>query len=1085
MDFAAKVRIQLPSISFEKSIAITLNLKRNYTLLFLKNNLLQTLFFCVFLLMVLSLELKGQAVQFSNLSLKDGLSQNSITDIIQDRNGFVWVGTYDGLNRYDGNEFLIIRGEKGAEEKLSGNTVTALFEDSDGYIWVGTNFGLNRLNPRTFEIASYSHWFRDSLSLSNNSIRCIAEDKDGHLWVGTRNGLNKMLRDSTFQKFKIDEEDPYSLPGREVKDILVDEKGRIWVATEGGLGLYNPEKENFERYRYTYDDKSTLSNNNVLALAEGRDNEIWVGTRNGLNKLNPEKKSFIRYYSDSNGGNFLSSNIIQSILVDREENVWLGTPSGLTRVYPDITRSAIYRYGDNEINSLPNDFILSLMADESGMIWIGTQSAGIATLNLEVPKFNSVTFPVKMGFEPERNRVNGFCGNEDSGIWVASGEGIYLFNPNTGQSVFSLPGENHPINISGYSATDIETCGDSLLWVATEENGLWCYRMDSDDLTLFSVDSEILSGISSNQINDLLIDSDGNLWIGTSGGGLNYYDAELDEFRVYRFDGSDPNSIRDNNIISLAQDSNGSIWLGTGNAGAYVLDPNTETFIKHFHTDSSSQPLLHNTVNDIFMDEEGFVWMGTDNGLVRYDPGSDSTNFYLLEDGLVNDVVLSITADQYGILWLSTNAGLSAFEKKTNTFRNYTEQVVLGRNVFTKDCCLSTEGGLIFFGGTNGFDYFNSVGFSENNYRPRIAITGIELFPESGVDSLIQELKVIGDSVWVDKNYAGISIAFASLSYKQPEKNRYAYRISGVVNDWRFLGERRYVSFSSLTPGVYEFEVKGSNNDGVWSEKPAKLTVIVEAAFWETSAFRIFAVLVVLALLFLFNRYLVASEKARRKALEMAVQERTEDIARERDTNAILLREVHHRVKNNLQVIVSLLNLQTIYIKDPKLLTTLSEIQNRVRSMSLIHQKMYKTENLSTINLREYIEDLAQNLLETYRIKHSVQLDVNVTVEKFHSDTLTPLGLFINEVISNSLKHAFRDDMKGKITVELHAIKDHKFSLVIGDNGRGMPSESGSKRESFGTELISALSEQLNGTMEVESSESGTRYRLIFEDVGS
>ncbi len=485
------------------------------------------------------------------------------------------------------------------------------------------------------------------------------------------------------------------------------------------------------------------------------------------------------------------------------------------------------------------------------------------------------------------------------------------------------------------------------------------------------------------------------------------------------------------------------------------------------------------------LDNDGILWLGTNGeGLVRINRDTDSVVVYNRADGLANQVIHGITKDVFGIIWLSTNAGLTAFNEETQTFRNYTEEVVLGKNTFLQGSFFRDGEGVIYFGGANGFDYFNSIGLRENDYRPSVSIVGYNLYTAEGSDTLQEMIYSVDDTLTINSDYTGVAFTFSALSFKQPEKNQYAYRLLGVFDEWQYSGTRRYVSFSTVTPGTYTFEVIASNNDGLWSKEPARVTLVVEASVWETTWFRIAMVFAVLAILFLINRYQIESEKARRKVLEHSVSIRTKEIAKERDTNVVLLREVHHRVKNNLQIIVSLLSLQSNYIKDKSMLDVFSEIQNRVRSMSLIHQKMYKTKNLASVNLKEYLDDLAQNLLDTYRVGQSVNLSVDISVDNFSADTLTPLGLIINEIFSNSLKYAFPNGEEGTITVSLHQIAPGKFQLIIGDNGVGFPDDFEEEKDSFGSELIEALTEQLNGTLKIRDDLKGAFYQLDFEDVG-
>jgi len=1027
----------------------------------------------------------GQSVHFNTVSLKEGLSQNTITSMVQDDRGYIWMGTSDGLNRFDGYEFIVFRNSKGDSTTLSSSLISCLYLDTEGMLWVGTNVGLNRINPKTFETKSYFHWFEDSLSLSSNGIKCVGQDAEGNIWVGTDNGLNRMRSDGSFARYEIAEGDTASLPGKEVRDILLDELGALWIATDGGLATYNSLSDSFRRYRYRFDEINSLSNNNVLCLGRGTNNQIWIGTRKGLNRLRTDSISFTRYSTDFPEKDFLSSDIILSVLEDDNGDVWVGTPTGLNKVSPEEESSVAFRYRPNELNSLPNDYILSLLLDHSGVIWVGTQSAGVATLDREAPQFNSVTYSDYQGYEPEQNRIYGFSQAGDTAIWVASGKGINLFNPFSGESIFSLEKQNHPISRDDFSALAVKEVDDSLIYIGTAEKGFWQYNAQRDELKKYTVNSQDSLSITSNRITKIVTDASGDLWLGSAGGGLIFFDSYAETFRSFRFNGEDPNSIRDNNIISLNADDDGKLYVGTGNAGLYILDTRTKKFIKRYHLNDSKQTIPDNTIYSIMVEKEGIVWLGTNGeGLARVNTVTDSVKVFNRKDGLANQVVKGIAKDVFDIIWLSTNAGVSAFNERTNTFRNYTEEAVLGKNAFIQGSYFRDNEGVIYFGGANGFDYFNSIGLRENKYVPKVSIVGYNLYTAEGGDTLQRMNYNVGDTLRINPQYTGVSFTFSALSFKQPEKNQYAYRLKGVFDDWQYSGTRRYVSFSTLTPGTYSFEVIASNNDGTWSTEPARMTLIVNASIWESTWFKIAVVLVVLAILLLINRYQIESEKARRKVLEHAVSVRTKEIAKERDTNVVLLREVHHRVKNNLQIIVSLLSLQSNHIKDRGMLNVFSEIQNRVRSMSLIHQKMYKTKNLASVNLKEYLLDLSKNLLDTYRVGQVVELEMDISVSKFSADTLTPLGLIINEIISNSLKYAFPDGQDGVISVSLHQVNEKKFRLIIGDNGVGFPENFKEDQDSFGSELIEALTEQLNGTLKVRDDLKGAFYQLDFEDVG-
>lgn len=1024
----------------------------------------------------------GQDVRFHDLSLADGLSQATITTFGQDQDGFMWIGTRDGLNRYDGFNFKVLKHSVSDSTTLSSNQVTTFMQSADKSIWIGTDFGLNKMNPETLESISYYRLFEDSTSLSSNKISSIAQDHEGTIWVGTDNGLNRMLDEKgTFHHYSITRDDESSLSSNVINDIYVDREGQVWIATDGGLNRYDPNTDSFQRFRIGFDIMYDLKSKKVSTLEAGGGDTLWVGTQSGLCFLNTQLESYFQLGRASIDDPTIQQRSIHDLCYDSNGDLWIGTSIGLYRVDGSTLEDLIiYRTSANDFYTLPNDYILNIFEDKSGLMWIGTQSAGISTLNEELPKFTTVNYVNKAGFQPGKNQIFDMCELDKNHLFIATGMGLAVFDLSSRTTEFLTENPDFTLGRIKTPVRSINMMGDSLFLIATDGSGLITYNWKTRAVEHFDVESEI--ALPTNRINQVIPDNKGNLWLATSGHGVLKINIDTKELTNFGFDISTPNSLRDNNVHAMAMSGDSILWVGTGSSGLYALDLKAEKYLEFNSNEGEANALLQEGINDLYVDQTGKLWIGTAGGGLKCIDKNGNIRTFDSQMGLDSDEVLSVLSDNEGRVWLSTNRGISVFNMASKTFRNFNEKDVRTRNTFNPRSSYRDSNGILYFGGTNGFGYFNVNGLEANTFVPPLVITRVQSL-ESDYQMNDRDKSGRMDTLHLNHDHAGFTIEFAALNFKQPYKNQYAYRLNGLFNAWRHIGNRRFATFINLDPGQYTFEVIGSNNDGVWNDDPALLKIIVHPAWWKTIWFQSLMAILVIAILYLFYRYKITAQQERNKELEQAVLVRTKEIAEERDTNAVLLREVHHRVKNNLQIIVSLLNLQLRFIEDKKLVNIFREVQNRVRSMSMIHQKMYQTKDLQSVDIEEYITDLSNNLLSTYNLEQEIEISFSINVNKFQSDTLTPLGLIINEVISNALKYAFVDGEKGKIFVSLSKIEGSRhYRMKIGDNGVGMDkSQFEDPSESFGTELISALVEQLNGTIIILDNE-GTVYQIDFED---
>jgi len=1036
------------------------------------------------LLLLIGYTSGAQTLTVSSYSIKDGLSQASVTCFEHGKDGFIWVGTRDGLNRFNGYNFDVIRYQLNDSSSLSNNFITDIEEDELGNLWVGTIFGLNIVDKKSFRSRALYHWFEDSTSISNNNIRCIEKAIDGTMWVGTENGLNAFSsKGKMIKRYGISKDVPASLSSNRINDISCDKNGNIWVATDGGLNFIQTGVDSVIRYNRPFDENFRPGDNQVLTLERCPKGPVWIGTKNGLAIFYPETKKF-KSISIGDILGFSDQIAVQAISESPDGSFWVGTPIGLLRFNQEgELEEKITSSSKNEVKLRSSD-ISAIFFDRSGLLWAGTKSSGVITLSDDLPMFRKITFPIGKVHSVGENNITAIYPQSKETFLIGTQKGLKKLGKTESDKLAMSDDLNGLSELRDQFITSIAG-NDTLCWIGTQDSGVAVYDKVENSIRFFRYNPELSPGLTSNSINELIIDRKGNAWVATRGGGLCYIEYSTGIIQSFKFEGATPKTLRDNNVTCLAMDSLNNVWVGTANGGLFSLNVSNNEFTP-YSTRADEGKLSSNSINDLYVDAYNVLWVATSGGgLCELKPGSDLFEIHSTDNALINDVVLAVTADSFNQVWLTTNTGISQYSIKNESFKNYLDFQLAGDNTFNKRAIFINGGGLALFGGGNGLSYLNISNIETNEFRPQMAITSCQLLGGESPDRIRRKRLFSGDTLKLEYNHSGFEIEFAALNYLNPEKNKYKYRLLGLFKRWRPASETRKATFSSLNPGLYEFEVLGSNNDGVWSKNPARLIIRVFPAYWQTLWFKLSAVIIVIGILLLIYRFRISMETVRRHELEKAVEERTSEIAKERDTNAILLQEVHHRVKNNLQIIVSLLSLQSRFITNPALLNTFGEIQNRIRSMSLIHQKMYKTEDLKSVNIEEYIRDLSNNLVSTYRLSNQIDLDVNVEVNCFNSDTLTPLGLIINEVISNALKYAFEEDRDGKITVSLSRIDDHKFEMIIGDDGIGIKENIFEKEgESFGTELISALVEQLNGSIELMDSKNGTYYRILFEGLG-
>ena len=843
-------------------------------------------------------------LRFEHISIEQGLSQSSVRVIFQDSRGFLWFGTEDGLNRYDGYTFKTFKPEPSNSNSLSDGWITDIVEDQNGYLWIGTRLGgLNRYDPFNGQFIQYQHLDEQPHTLNDNHITSLLVDRDSRLWVGTFNGLDHFdPKTGIFQHYpytptqvtvegsstinadpisNVDSPEYYpgissesdKLSSKNVSTLYQDSQGRLWIGTsDGGLNGLDPQTGIFTIYQNMEDGPTTISSDRVTAITEDRNGDLWIGTKKGLNLFNAEKGEFTLFPNDKDNPLTLADDSVTSLYADSSGNLWVGTSSGLDRLLESRDRFVHYRNDTSFPKSLSNNFIMSIYEDRSGVLWFGTYGGGLNKYDREHSRFSY--------FRHDPNDPRSLSGNfifpihvDSKGLaWIgSSGEGVNRFNWQTGESKRFLNDPDKPGSLSSNWANAILEDSDGHLWIGTS-NGLDRLNPDNATFIHYRYDATDPDSLSASSIYALYEDSHQRLWVGTSNG-LDRFDKEKNTFTHYRSDPDDPATLTSSKIFSIHEDAEGNLWVGTFEHGLNRLDPATGKITRYQHDASDQQSISSDSILSIYQDSKDRVWIGTaGGGLNLYHPETDTFTYFLERDGLPNGVVYGILEDDLGRLWMSTNYGVSRFDPETETFKNFDAGDGLQSNEFNSSAYAKGKDGEFYFGGINGLTVFRPSEIIDNPNPPQITLTSLTQDDQPiAIDSSVETIK----NVTLEWPQNSLEFEFAALSYNQPAKNRYAYKLDDFDTNWHFIGTKHSGRYTNIPGGEYTLLLKATNSDGVWNETPVPINVKVVPPYWQTLWFRALLGIAALAIIAGGVRLRTKSIQDHNRALERLVQERT------------------------------------------------------------------------------------------------------------------------------------------------------------------------------------------------------------------
>ncbi len=845
-----------------------------------------------FVLLAPNVLAQGKTLRFRRLSIEQGLSQSSVLCSLQDSRGFMWFGTEEGLNRYDGNSFAFFMFDRENPASLSNNSVWAIHEDRQGFLWVGTLDGLNRFDRRMETFTRYRNDPRNPRTLSNNVVRAIFEDSGGVLWVGTEGGgLDRFDRETgAFRAYRHDPGDPGTLSSDSIFSLVEEKPGVLWIGTGDGLDRFDTAAETFTHYRHSAQDPNSLGGSTVAAIAKGRSRILWVGTEDGgLTRFDLDAQTFTRYLNIPNDPQSLSDNRVYSVHEDSAGEIWIATHNGLNILDPRTGEIQRFMNSPNDPESLSFDYLQSISEDRSGLIWVGTKGGGVNIFDRLKQKFQSYRAVAGDPKSLSSSSVRSFFVEPDGVLWIGTElGGLNELNPNKERiGTFSHdPADPRSLSHDGiYSIIEDKT---GTLWVGSYGGGLNRFNRAAGTFTSFANVPGDPHSLSDNRIRSLLEDPDGQLWVGTDGGGLNRFDRETGTFIRYQHDPGNPNSLSHDRIFVLHRgQKSGKFWIGTFGGGLNSFEPDKGSFRRYFTNPQAAAVLANNFIVTLYEDKSGLLWIGTNGeGLVKCDPGKGTLTPYTEKDGLASRMVYGIVEDGEGFLWISGNKGLSKFNPQTGQSKIYDMSDGLQSNEFNGGAFYRTRQGEILFGGVNGFSAFYPERIKDNPFIPSIVITGMQLFNKPvpiGRDA--QGRSILNTSITETKDIKlmyrdrVISFEFSSLHYAAPEKNKYEYRLVGFEKDWNSVGNRHFATYTNLPPGAYSFRVRGSNSDGLWNKQGTALEITIAPPFWQRWWFRGAALLGILLVLGSFYQVRMNAIRARGRELEKKVTERTEKLS--------------------------------------------------------------------------------------------------------------------------------------------------------------------------------------------------------------
>ena len=994
-----------------------------------------------------------ESFNFKNITIEDGLSQSTVETIYQDSKGYIWIGTNDGLDRYNGYEFKHYKHDKYDKNSIANNYIVDIIEDKNGYIWVSTIGGLSRINPDKDEIKNY-YSKEDSGNLSNSNLWQILCTKDNRLIASTIDGLN--VYDKNKDKFTRILYKEGELPSQYIYSLEEDINGHIWVGTDNGLVELDKDLNIVKSYQ------DAIGDSDVYNVYDDSKGNIWVCTLdNGLFKINLDDKS-VENYKNNNSKISIPSNNVRDIISDSEGKLWIATDKGLCTFDYEREEFITYNKKSYQSNSLIDDEIFCLLKDSSGLIWIGTYS-GISRFN---PNSNFTHFKLDP-YEDNSisgNVIHGIYEDDDKTLWIGTNKsGVNIIN---GESIKHLNKENS--NIVSDLIEDI-TGFKNYIFIGTNEGLSVLVKNDKTAKNYTITNYTTKDGLPSNKIRSLFIDSKGYLWIGTNKG-LAILDINNNKIIDITYI-LDEMGVSDKFIRAVYEDSKGNYYIGCFLEGGLIkINPNTKEYKIYKNIENDDSSISNNSIRYINEDLYGNILVGTSHGINILNLSTDKFNHYTEKDGLINNTIYGILVDKNNGIWMSTNAGISKLSTEDATFKNFTITDGLQSNEFNGRACFKSKDGNMYFGGINGFNVFNSQDIELSTFEPKVIFDNFEINGTNKKD--ISNIKF-------KSNENNIKINFFTNDYKNTKTTQYYYKLEGLENEWNMTNSNSLV-FANLGSGDYTLKIKTITQHGVMSDE-SSVHFTINPPIWRSNyAICIYLILIIISILRYMHKV---------NTLDRLVNERTNKLRKEMEKNEQLFKKVlsleqnknnyfvnlSHELRTPLNVLSSINQLIKEFTKKdnfitPEKLSYYMGIMDRncYRLLGLINNLIdhTKIENNSYI-INKKDEDIVYLVEETvldmkdYIEEKGLELifDTDIEEKVIRCDKVD-----IERCIINLVGNAVKFTPEGGLIEVLLQDLDDKVKIIVKDNGIGISEENQKIIFDRFNQVVDESSEQKGGS---------------------